>query len=112
MDPIDLMADTEEFIRQTRIWKFFRFISCALKLEQNITQAQRNAIHALKSNRNIVIKPTDKGGAIIVQNKMDNCKEAYLQLNNQERYRQLPTDPTKEHSHQLRLIKTSDQDLQ
>eukprot|EP00061_Rhincodon_typus_P004413 g22504.t1 len=38
-----------------------RFISHTHKAVQNVTQAQRNAIHALKTNHNIVIKPADKG---------------------------------------------------
>ncbi|XP_067859529.1 uncharacterized protein epn2 isoform X2 [Heptranchias perlo] len=80
---------------------------------QNVTRAQRNAIKALKTNRNIVIKPADKGGAIVIQNRMDYCKEAYRQLDNQEHYRRLPANPTKEHTHQLnKLIKTFDPDLQ
>eukprot|EP00061_Rhincodon_typus_P007939 g30108.t1 len=90
-----------------------RFISRAHKIAQNITQAQCNAIHALKTNHNVVIKPADKGGAIVIQNRMDFCKEAYRQLNNQEHDRQIPADPTKEISRQLnRLIKIFDPDLQ
>ncbi|XP_072357570.1 uncharacterized protein [Scyliorhinus torazame] len=90
-----------------------RFISRIHKTAPNVTQAQRNAIRALKTNRSIVIKPADKGGATIVLNRTDYCKEVYRQLNNQEHYRQLPADPTKEHIRQLnRLIQTLDPDLQ
>ncbi|XP_078061335.1 uncharacterized protein LOC144487148 [Mustelus asterias] len=71
-----------------------KFISRTHKTAPNITQAQRNAIHALKTNRNIVIKPADKG-AIVILNRTDYCKEVYRQLNNEEHYRQLPTDPSK-----------------
>eukprot|EP00061_Rhincodon_typus_P012161 g37724.t1 len=90
-----------------------KFVSCAHKIAQNITQAQRNAIHALKSNHNIVIKPADKGGAIVIQNRMDYCREGYRQLNNQENYRQLPANLTKEPTRQLnRLINTFEPDHQ
>eukprot|EP00061_Rhincodon_typus_P005362 g24780.t1 len=90
-----------------------RFISCTHKVAQNVTQAQYNAIHVLKINHNIIIKPADKGGAIVIQNGMDYCTEVYRLLNNQEHYRQLPADLTKEHTCQLnRLIKTFDPDLQ
>eukprot|EP00061_Rhincodon_typus_P004121 g21799.t1 len=51
------------------------FVSCNHKVVQNITQAQRNAICALKANHNIVIKPADEGGAIVIQNRTDYCKE-------------------------------------
>eukprot|EP00061_Rhincodon_typus_P001043 g13547.t1 len=90
-----------------------RFISCTHKVVQNVTQAQRNAIRALKTNRNTVIKPAYKGESIVIQNRTDYCKEVYQQLNNQEHHRQLPADPTKEHTHQLnRLVKTFDPVLQ
>eukprot|EP00061_Rhincodon_typus_P005458 g24992.t1 len=133
LDPIGLMADTEEFIRRMRLWEFFHkpqdvsseppetttvleqssekyvverpkrelnwtppeghcprfdlytqairrhvsdgFISCPHMEVQNISQAQCMAIQALKTNHNIVIKPADKGGAIIKQNRTDYCKE-------------------------------------
>eukprot|EP00061_Rhincodon_typus_P017302 g45939.t1 len=48
-----------------------RFISRTHKV-QNITQAQRNAIRTLKTNCNIVIKPADKGGTIVIQNRTDH----------------------------------------
>eukprot|EP00061_Rhincodon_typus_P012301 g37940.t1 len=40
-----------------------RFISHVQKVAQTAIQAQCIAIRALKTNRNIVIKPADKGGA-------------------------------------------------
>eukprot|EP00061_Rhincodon_typus_P014990 g42409.t1 len=72
-----------------------RFISRAHNIAQNVTQAQCNAIHILNTNRNIVIKPVDKGGVIVTQSRMDCCKEVNQKLNNQEHYRPLPADPTK-----------------
>eukprot|EP00061_Rhincodon_typus_P007273 g28816.t1 len=44
-----------------------RFISRAHKIVQNITQAQHNAIHALKTNCNIVIKSADKDGTFRIE---------------------------------------------
>eukprot|EP00061_Rhincodon_typus_P011807 g37095.t1 len=46
-----------------------RFISPTHKVVQDVTHAQSNAIRALKANLNIVIKPADKGGDSIVQNR-------------------------------------------
>eukprot|EP00061_Rhincodon_typus_P010549 g34917.t1 len=119
MNPVGLVADTEEFIRRMRLREFFHkpqdassepnettnepeqsmkssvvqqpkkkesnwtppkdrcprldtyaqavrrcinatFISRAQKIAQDVTQAQRNAIHGLKTNHNIVIKPADR----------------------------------------------------
>eukprot|EP00061_Rhincodon_typus_P009511 g33076.t1 len=79
-----------------------RFISCTHKVVQNVTQARHNAIRALKTNRNIVIKPADKGGAMLIQNRTGYCKEVYRQLTNQEHYTRLSADPTKEHTRQLK----------
>eukprot|EP00061_Rhincodon_typus_P013024 g39133.t1 len=85
-----------------------RFISCADKVTQNVTQPQ-HTIRALKTNHNIVIKPAHKVGAIVIQNRTDYSKEVSRQLNNQEHYGQLPANPTKENTHELnRLIKTLD----
>ncbi|XP_072423631.1 uncharacterized protein [Chiloscyllium punctatum] len=90
-----------------------RFIRCTHKVEQNVTASQHNVNQTLKNNHNIVIKPAAKGGAIVLQNRTDHCKEVYRQLNNQEHYRQLPADPTKEHTRELNtLIRTLDPVLQ
>ncbi|XP_072354047.1 uncharacterized protein [Scyliorhinus torazame] len=90
-----------------------RFISRIHKTALNVFQTQHNAIRALKTNRSIVIKPADKRGATVILNRTGYCKDVYWQLNNQGHYRQLPADPTKEHTRQLnRLIKTLDRDLQ
>eukprot|EP00061_Rhincodon_typus_P014028 g40792.t1 len=37
-----------------------KFISCTLRVVQNVTQEQRNTIHDLKTNCNIVSKPADE----------------------------------------------------
>eukprot|EP00061_Rhincodon_typus_P005975 g26130.t1 len=90
-----------------------RFISRTHNAVQNVTQAQRNASHVLKTRCNIIIKPADKGEAIVMQNRTDYCKEVYRQLNRQEHYRQLPAILTKEHTCKLnRLVKTFDPVLQ
>eukprot|EP00061_Rhincodon_typus_P014108 g40929.t1 len=90
-----------------------RFIIHTHQVEQNVTQAQHNTIHALKTNRNIVIQPTDKGRAMIIQIRIDYYKEVYRQLHNQEPFGQVPADLTKDHNHELnRLIKTFDPVLQ
>eukprot|EP00061_Rhincodon_typus_P006775 g27766.t1 len=89
------------YAQAIRVCMNTRFISHTCKVAQNITQAQCNATQALKTNHNIVMKPADKGGAIIMQNRTDYCKEVYRQLNNQEPHRLLPANLTKEHTHEL-----------
>eukprot|EP00061_Rhincodon_typus_P002710 g18261.t1 len=73
-----------------------RFISRSHKVVKNVTQAQLNTIRALKSNHNIVFNSAYKGGAIVIQNRKDYCKEGYRQLNNTTNNYL----PTKEHTYQ------------
>eukprot|EP00061_Rhincodon_typus_P016469 g44704.t1 len=99
MNPLKSTCNTEEYMNT-------RVISRSHKVAQNVTQAQRNIIHALKTDRIAVIKPADKGGAIIIQKRTDYCKEVYRQLDNQEHYRQLSINLTEEHSGQLNRLGT------
>ncbi|XP_072410897.1 uncharacterized protein [Chiloscyllium punctatum] len=90
-----------------------RFISRTHKVEQNITRSQRNAIHTLKTNQKIGSSFICWFDDIVIQNRTRYCKEVYRQLNNQEHYRQLPADPTKEHTRESNtLIRTLDPILQ
>ena len=43
----------------------------------------------LKKNNNIVIKPADKGGAIVIQDLTDYIREGERQLNKEEHYRKI-----------------------
>ena len=48
----------------------------------------------LRQRTDIVIKPADKGSAVVVLSKEDYLKEADWQLNNQDYYQKLDVDPT------------------
>ena len=62
--------------------------------KQNITTGERQAIKTLSNNKEIVIKPADKGGAIVVQNTSDYIIEAERQLGDIKTYLKLQNDPT------------------
>ena len=44
----------------------------------------------------LIVKPADKGGAIVIWPKDSYLAEAYRQLNNPDHYQKLPHDPTPE----------------
>ena len=62
----------------------------------NLPKAERKAIKSLSGNSNIIIKPADKGGKIVIQDTSDYIKECERQLNDATYYKRLFMDPTKE----------------
>ena len=58
----------------------------------------------MQQNQGIVIKPADKGGTIVIQNKYKYIAECERQLNNPQHYRTLTSDPTKEFFKQISQI--------
>ena len=55
----------------------------------NITKEERKAITTLKNNKQIIIKPADKGGAIVLWDIESYIQEGNRQLANKDHYRQL-----------------------
>ena len=56
----------------------------------------------LARNKDIIIKPADKGGKIVLMNKTDYIKEGERQLKNPEHYRRLSTNPTDKFNAEIR----------
>ncbi|KAM9296686.1 uncharacterized protein PAF06_017613 [Gastrophryne carolinensis] len=76
------------------------------RLVQNITKEEQKAISTLKENKDIIIKPADKGGAIVIMNTSDYKQEAYRQLSNTLHYAKLQEDPTDIYAKELlKLLK-------
>lgn len=72
--------------------------------KRNFTAKDREIIASLQSDENIVIKPADKGGAIVIMNTQDYTAEVNRQLQNSNFYKPLPKDPTDDVS---RIIRTT-----
>lgn len=70
----------------------------------NISPNEKLAIQELSEDTSIIIKPADKGGAIVVQNMSDYKREAYRQLDDEEFYRRLSTNPTKDFQRRIQDI--------
>ena len=70
---------------------------------KNSTLTEKKALRALLAgNDTIIIKPADKGGAIVVQNKDDYIKEGLRQLSDEKFYTKLDHDMTE--THNLKVI--------
>ena len=59
----------------------------------NLTKDEREALHDLMYDKNIVFKPADKGSAIVIWDKQDYLKECELQLGNKSAYEEVKRDP-------------------
>ena len=55
----------------------------------NTSINERRAIKTLKKNTEIIIKPADKGGAIVIMDKTDYIKEGERQLQETQHYKKL-----------------------
>ena len=75
-----------------------------VKLHDNLSSNQRKALHDLKSNNNIVIKPADKGGSIVIMNKDNYMKETCTQLHDGRFYQKIDNDPTPTLTNKLKLL--------
>ena len=80
----------------------------------NTSKHERQAIITLRKNTDIVIKPADKGGAIVIMNKEDYIKEGERQLSNTTHYqkvdniKKLRQKFIKEVEHSLRSLKSKE----
>ena len=74
------------------------------RYKKNPKKQEITALRNLQQNHRIVIKPADKGGTIVIQDKEKYIAECERQLNNPQHYRILPTDPTKEFFKQISQI--------
>ena len=62
--------------------------------KENLSLDERKAIVSLKTNSDIIIKPADKGSAVVVMDRCDYLKEGYKQLSNPKFYKKLDSNPT------------------
>ena len=85
---------------ETYIQKFRADVKQQLEVNQpkrctdNLTSAERIALGRLRQRMDVVIKPADKGSAVVFLSKEDYINEAEQQLNNHSPYVRLKTDPT------------------
>ena len=66
-------------------------------IKDNLTHAETTALKELKSLNHIVIKPADKGSAVVLLNREDYLTEGLMQLGDPKFYREIPADLSNDH---------------
>lgn len=62
---------------------------------QNLPLDERRALDFLSSDRDIIIREADKGGAIVILDREVYIGEVLRHLNDREFYQEIPEDPSK-----------------
>ena len=70
------------------------------KFKRNLKKEEWTAITTLRNNKDIVIKPADKGGNIVIMNK-DYIQDGLRQLSDSNHYEILEEDPTRKYNNQI-----------
>ena len=72
--------------------------------KHNIPTSETRAIKELSNNKDIVIKLADKGGAVVIWDRLDYVREGLRQLPDQSFYKETPTDLTQTHHEHIVVI--------
>jgi hypothetical protein len=80
----ELTLATNDFVKSQPLDNTGKFIR--LNEKNNLDRKELFAIKKLASNQDIIIKPADKGSAVVVMNKTDYIQEAMRQLDNPKYY--------------------------
>ncbi len=64
------------------------------RTHDNLPREERLALTALRSRTDIIIKPADKGSAVVIMDRQQYIDEAHRQLDNRTNYICLNSDPT------------------
>ena len=70
----------------------------------NITPVERRALRELMENDQIVIKPADKGSAVVIMDRIKYLKEGYRQLSDRKFYQKLDHCPTETYRREIQGI--------
>ena len=65
-----------------------------IRCRDNLSSQERSASIRLQRRKDIIIKPADKGSAVVVLSKEDYIENAQNQLSNANHYERLASDPT------------------
>ncbi|CAJ0933294.1 unnamed protein product [Ranitomeya imitator] len=71
-------------------------------IKHNLTVEEKQALSSLRDNRQIIIKPADKGGSIVVLDRDYYMGEIRTQLNDSDTYHPISHNPTLEISKEIK----------
>ena len=71
------------------------------RTHDNLTREEWQTLNSPRKCTDIIIKPADKGSAVIVMDHQKYIDEAMRQLNDRRNYRLLDSDPTETFSQQI-----------
>lgn len=74
------------------------------KVMRNLNSEQLTLMQNLSSDKSIIIKPADKGGGIVVLNKVDYLFEVERQLADTSAYIKVSRDPTQVVVNVIRMV--------
>ena len=63
------------------------------RLNNNVSNAEKQAIKNLRNSEQVTVKPADKGGAIVIWPRESYIAQANKQLNDKRNYKLIETDP-------------------
>jgi hypothetical protein len=67
----------------------------------NLTHEEKLALTELRANTSVVIKPADKGSAVVIQNPSDYITEGLRQLSDLNFYKEVTEDLTNKHNQEV-----------
>ena len=67
----------------------------------NLTPEEKQRLNLLQNNQHIVVKPADKGSAIVIMNRTDYITEATRQLSDTKFYTKTQVDLTGTHINKI-----------
>lgn len=71
------------------------------KTKYNLSKQETEALKNLKSDKSVIIKPSDKSGTLVILDREDYIREGHRQLRNNETYSELKQDITLEISYKV-----------
>ena len=74
-----------------------------VKLQNNLSKDELNAIKELQNRDEQIITKADKGGAVVIMGHIDYIDEATRQLDNENCVQKLSNDPTNLHAERINI---------